>query len=438
MCLLLFFTGLFARAQNAAAIFDTLQAINQRIAALPCSTGKAQLVSNRAMNLYLTDKVGTYLSDNIDLSYHINTLVFNSSEGTVAVTHNLYSPKGKDDAVHSMMSIGIKTNIFNAWNAAFANKQYNNELGFTLKYNWIGSSKTYATPCNGSKPNARQLMDAQRASLLHLLGDRMNNDATAFEQSLRKIQTAEIPGQDTAVANQYLRTTYYANLENDYALNFAASQAQALIDVHPYNLITSNWTSIYACIPLLTKTFTVTPGFTGDFTNRHPWPWQVVLSHTRLWESSAAGRFLATFRASAFYNNAASAKMLLQTNLAGYRDNGGTDTAYFGAHPTHDVYVGDYKNFVTPALSAQLVYIPPEWHFGLTCMLEQHLGTDHVLNGKLAVPMVLINRKGAPTATLEFQVRFYDMAKVVQQNTSFGDRTSVGVTIGVPFERVAF
>lgn len=425
-------------AQTADSLLTLLQTINNRLAALPCNTGTAPLLSNRATNLYWADRVGGYLSDGIDLSYHKNVLVFNSAEGTIAVAHNQYTPTGTDERIATMGSFGIKANVFNAYTAAFNGKQYINELGATLKYTFIGKGGARYPVCTAGAVNAKQEMDTYRALLLHQLQAELTQKVVAFEQSLNKITPAETPGQDTAAAKRLLRRNFYTALAEEYTTKYAAMQAQTLVDATGKLLMTSNWTSIYAYLPVLPQRFTVTGDYHSNFTEKHAWPAQLVLSHSRIWESRTAGRILATVRGSLLLNNSRQASGLLQTGFAAYQFAGGVDTGYFTSHPQYDVYIGAFRNFITPALSAQLVYIPPGWHWGITGALEQNMGTYHALNAKLAIPMLLINIKGSAQATLEFQVRFSDITNTLNAANRIAGKTAVGVTLGVPFERIAY
>ncbi len=60
------------------------------------------------------------------------------------------------------------------------------------------------------------------------------------------------------------------------------------------------------------------------------------------------------------------------------------------------------------------------------------------MNGKIGLPVVLIDKKGNPAVTFEFQVRFFDINSKVQPEIKLSDKTSVGFSIGVPFSKIVY
>lgn len=60
------------------------------------------------------------------------------------------------------------------------------------------------------------------------------------------------------------------------------------------------------------------------------------------------------------------------------------------------------------------------------------------LNGKIGLPIVLIDKKGDPDITFEFQVRFFDISYKVQPAIKLSDKTSVDFIIGVPFSKIVY
>src|SRR5688572_19335698 len=128
-----FFLILFARlpAQSPAELIDDLKNIHKPLKDSPCDS--ARLMSNRAMTLFLSDRIGSYLTKNTDLSFYKNYVTLNTKDGIFSLNHNLHQPKGLDERVRSFMVVGIKANVANAFAATFSNKTFTNELGFTLK-----------------------------------------------------------------------------------------------------------------------------------------------------------------------------------------------------------------------------------------------------------------------------------------------------------------
>jgi hypothetical protein len=101
-------------------------------------------------------------------------------------------------------------------------------------------------------------------------------------------------------------------------------------------------------------------------------------------------------------------------------------------------YTGDYRNFLTPSFSGKLAYLPLDSHVGLSLRLEKNFGTYHALNGIVGIPIVLIDKKGVPAMNFEWQVRLANLNNTPQAYSLRGNRTSVGLTLGIPFSKIVY
>jgi hypothetical protein len=341
-------------------------------------------ISNRAMNIFLSNKIGYYLSSINDLTLYKNSVLFNAATGTLAVDHSLYQPKGLDQRVRSFTTIGVQANVADAFAATYSNRPFDNRFGFLTKQTWITKGHSHCTP------GQKQAMDAIRAGILHQLE------------------------RDTA------RQQFNTDLRDEYYYAFALQQSEMLIKTSNYKDLTLSWTSVSLYIPLITENIPVAPALPDSLTTRHAWPLQLNITHTKLWESTRSGRFYLTIAGDLRLNNARD----------GYQLETVTSPKW--------AYIGAYSNFLTPTLKGQIIYLPPTSHFGISVQLEQNFGPYHALNGILGLPIVLINKKSEPVCNFEFQVRFFDLSHTVQAGRGLPGRTSIGLTIGVPFSKIAF
>src|ERR1700754_857208 len=120
-------------------------------------------LSNRAMNIFLSDRIGYYLSSINDLTLYKNSVLFNAATGTLAVNHSLYQPKGSDQRVGAFTTIGVQANIADAFAATYSNRPFDNRFGFFSKQTWITKGHARCTPAQ------RQAMDTLRARILRSL-----------------------------------------------------------------------------------------------------------------------------------------------------------------------------------------------------------------------------------------------------------------------------
>ena len=341
-------------------------------------------ISNRATNIFLSNKIGYYLSSPDDLTLYKNSVLFNAATGTLTVNHSLYQPKGSDQRVGAFTTIGAQANVADAFAATYSNRPFDNRFGFFAKQTWISKGHARSTPAE------KKAMDAISAAIIHRLE------------------------QDTA------RQQFDPDLRDEYNYAFALQQSEMLIKTQNYKDITLNWTSVSLYIPLITENIPVTPALPDSATTRHAWPLQLNITHTKLWESTRSGRFYLTIAGDLRLNNARD----------GYQLETVTSPKW--------MYIGTYSNFLTPTLKGRFIYLPPTSHLGISAQLEQNFGPYHALNGILGVPIVLINKKAEPVCNFEFQVRFFDLSHTVHAGRGLPGRTSIGLTIGVPFSKIAF
>ncbi|HTI94098.1 MAG TPA: hypothetical protein VL727_26065 [Puia sp.] len=344
-------------------------------------------ISNRATNIFLSNKIGYYLSSPDDLSLYKNSVLLDAATGTLTINHSLYQPKGSDQRVGAFTTIGAQANVADAFAATYSNRPFDNRFGFFAKQTWIAKGHARSSPAQ------RAAMDAIKAGILR----RLEKDTAGqqFEPGLRD--------------------------EYDYA--FALQQSEMLIKTSNYKDITLSWTSVSIYIPLITENIPVIPPSlpdSGTSTTRHAWPLRVNITHTKLWESTRSGRFFLIIAGDLRWNNARD----------GYQLETVTSPKW--------AYVGAYSSFLTPTVKGQFFYLPPTSHFGISAHLEQNFGPYHALNGIVGVPIVLINKKSEPVCNFEFQVRFSDLSHTVQTGRGLPGRTSIGLTIGVPFSKIAF
>ena len=426
-------------AQPGDSIITRLKFINKQITIKPCNSVNAAAISNRAMNVFLADKTG-YVSESGDLSFYTNYVTLNTSEGKFTINHNFQKVKGIDEPIQKLLSIGISVNIANSFTATFLDKQFENELGLTINYKWIGKVKTHFAPCVQSQNggNQKQAMDALRAAILHSLEMEIHKKEVDFKVALNRIDTTDVPAQNIDKAREVIQQNFYEDLQETYEEKSATQQAEVLTKTQNFKLINTYWTSFTAYIPLAFPKYTVAQSLTSALQEKHSYPLQLILSHTRFWESSKAGRIFFTLNGNMLFNNSKLGSALNKVTLAAYKNLGGTDTIHLANFKNDRAYIGSYETFVTPSLKARIVYYPTGSHVGISFLAEQNFGRYNVLNGRLGMPIVLINSKKTPAVNFEIYVLFFDMNNKIKQAEKFGNKTSIGLEVGIPFSRLMY
>lgn len=419
-------------AQNAGSIIDSVWSIHTNIKKQSCSSG--QVISNRAMNLFLSDRIGYYLSSYKDLSFYKNNITFNTADGFFSLTHNLFQPKGLDEPVRGFMTVGLKANAANAFAATFSNKAFTNELGITCKKIWISRPVTRTN--SGYEKN---YMDMSREQQLRAMATAIKERDTAFIHSVTAlISNNHIADSNFIQAKQEISTSFYKQLEEEYYGLFAEKQYRELAETQKFKSIKLHWTSLAAYMPVILQRFVVAGSLAAPAAGKRSYPFELSLGHSRFWETKRYGRLLLTLDAAVFLNNSIRSGSITAVSLQEYKNAGGADSAAMEAKKINSIYMGAFANFITTAATFHFVYFPHDSHIGISGSISRRFGNDKSLNAVLGIPVVLIDKTTAPAAAFEFRVQYSDLSHKIYPGRKFADNISVGMTLGIPFSKIIY
>lgn len=419
------------QAQSSEQLISDLQAIHKTIKSSSCTN--RQVISNRAMNLFLADKIGYSLTDYKSLSFYKNYITFNTGDGIFSLNHNFFQATGTDEPVRSFYVVGVKANVANALVSTFTEKPFTNELGITIKKSWIGKPKTVVNNCF-----EKQVIDAKRELILILLAQEIKKIEEEFINSLASIQQDAMSDSAFAKVKEELYEDFYTNLTDEFSRKFAESQYQQLAETPRYKRITTHWTNLSIYLPVIAQRFAVAKSLTLFSETRKAYPFDVSINHTRFWEIKKAGKFFLNLEAGVYLNNTIQSHSVESINYNQYKNSGGVDTLTLRQRKINSIFIGDYQTFLTPSAKLSAVYYPPDSHIGISTTLTQNIGTYRTLNWVLGIPVVLINKMGAPSANFEFQLNYSDITHAVYANRRFSDNMSISLTVGVPFSKIIY
>ncbi len=437
--------AVYAQHPEVNKIMEGLSLENQKVVASKCgSEGQGMIISNRGINRFFTDKIGSYLSEGGDVSLFKNYATINTSGGELSINHNL----GKMEKItgrHPLTTIGFRARMSDGFATVFSDKKFRNDLGFSVKRTWFGngtaifSNHCNTPPFNTLGPSQKAVMNSKRSFILHSLQQEMENKTREFEAVLEKMQENEFenPG-DLEPAKKELREGFFKNLKKEYESKFAEMEARALSANGSFERMGTSWTSLTLYIPLTQQQFSVAPSFGENFADEELYAWKLNLSYNEILESNAGGRFFLIFEGGVFQNNTVNTKTIRKVKLLDYKNRGGTDTLRFAELGTSEAYVGSYEKFVTPQVRMQFVWFPKASNAGLSISMEKNFGKYHALNGKLGMPIRFNDKRGDPAVNFELQFRGTDINRSVDTKKSFGKRLSVGFSVGLPFSSRIF
>ncbi len=429
----LLFFGVPSRVlpQELQTIVEELGSIHTTIRNDSCSNQK--VISNRAMNLFLSDKIGTYLSGYKDLSFYKNNVSFNAASGEFSLNHNMFQAKGLDNPVRSVSTVGVKANVTNAIASAFTDQTFTNQLGMTITTAWIQKPKTTLNSCA-----EKNMMDAQRETLLELIKQETAKRDDEFAKILAALRQGSHSDADFAKMKLALKQEYFEAVKDEVSRKFAQTQYLELARSMRYKKITTNWTSVSVYLPIILERFLVANSIHEPTKNQKLYPFEFALRHTRLYETKSFGRIFLKLEANLSFSGVQNQQALNKMNLKDYIDAGGADSFPLRQRSIKTVYVGKYETFLTPAITAGFVYFPPNSHIGVSSFIEQNIGKYSALNWTLGIPVVLINTIGAPAANFEFKIRYFDISHSVYPGRSFKENISVNFSVGVPFSKIIY
>jgi len=205
----LYLHSFLLKSQSTNSIIAQLKSINQAVENRSCIRGNLPVISNRAMNVFLADKTG-YVAESRDLSLFTNYVTLNSAEGRLTINHNFQKATGIDDPIKKLFSVGISTKFANGFATSFLDRKFENELGLTLNYKWLGAVKT---DCGNQTfyLQKRRSMNAFRAAIVCSLEIEMKQREADFKRAVDNIDSSAIPGANSnssksSAAKKFLST----------------------------------------------------------------------------------------------------------------------------------------------------------------------------------------------------------------------------------------
>jgi hypothetical protein len=420
--LVFFINPLLLISQNVETLTRDLSKVHFETKNISCESG--QILTNRGMNLFMADRIGYYLSDHENLTFCKNNITLNSANGIFSMTHSFFEPTGADLPVKSFHALGLKTNAFNAFQSVTNKEAFSNELGITYKHFWLSKPKVSLNNCE-----EKSFYDISREVAFQKLKSEMTAKGNDFENKLINTQNV------TDAVKKQVKSAFYKTLSEEYSRKFAELQYRDLFETMQFKTIKMNWTNVNFYVPVIRQRFTVADNLADNFKIKKGYPAEISLSHTRFLEMKNATKIYFNIRAGILANNSINSKILNFTNIETYEKLGGVNSGYLTDKQLDRATIGNFKSFFTPSLSAQFTYFPPKNHFGIAASIEQNFGKFKALNGKIGIPIVLIDKQSAPQTNFEIQIRYFDLTNTLNSGRSIKDNVSIGLTLGQPIGR---
>lgn len=385
---LLAVTSLKTLGQQIDTLSYHFQKQNQFLTEQPCTQG--QIISKRAMNLFLADRVGYFMSSDQNLSFCKNNININTATGVFALTHSLFEPTGEDASVRNFNAIGLRVNAFDAMGSIINSKKYSNQIGITFKRFWLSSPNVTLNHCS-----EKLLSDAKRSAILKRVSADFVQKSKEFLQYIHEQNNLD------ATTKTQLISEYFESNNELYSRQYAEAQMEDLFQNIRFKKLRLHYTNFNLYIPLLRQQFT---DISGTWSARS-YPAEASIMHTR------------------FSENGKKNKNFWINTFAIWGNNSYNSTSDF-----------TFKQFITSTLRSQWVVFPPDYHFGISVALEQNIGYYNATNATIGLPIVLIDKRSFAHTNFEIQIQLPDLGNQVFNNL-LKDRIYIGLSFGQPIGR---
>jgi hypothetical protein len=418
-------------AQSVDSLINNLRSIQNHLVNDPANSH--QLISNKAMNLFIADQVGSFLSEDKNLSFFKNYVTLDAANGILSLNHNFFSSKGLDEPVKSFLVVGAKANVLNAIYSNNSNKTNVNNFGVSIQKNWI------------SKPTIRfdhalekKKMDMLRATILKKLEREINKKNEDFQEIISSTKPDLISDSDLLKCKQSISDAFYSKLSDDYNYKFAFLQYQALKESSDYKSVFMHWTNLYLYLPIIAERYIVADSIGSYSGTKSCYPFELSISHNSFTDGPKFGKLFMSLSLNVVLNNSIANKSLQELNFEQYRFAGGIDTSRLRQSGINTIYIGDYNVYLTPSLKFEIAYYPGQSHIGISASVQQNFGDYHPLNLSLGAPIVLIDKQGSPAANFQFVIQYFDVFHSMYTNSSFNNSISINLTAGIPFSKIIY
>jgi|GEM_PF-1748473 len=360
----------------------------------------------------VTNKLTTnYLSGVSDLSFEKTYIVLDNSEDKLFIGGTLkLSNTGK-----YFLTIGAKANTKDGFANFFNSTKLNNDIGVSAKLVFRLKNGIYHNVINTDQIDA------------------VKRNRKKLGESLQK----EIDDAQNTMSTEDLQKFKEEKLEE-----FTEKEAEYVIEKKLYNQLNLIWGSVESYIPVSNSAYNTVSEITLDPVERSFRPlsfsgslnYWIFIPRSRLDVRNRFGlsgilksNLLFTLRGDLQASNSILADDIATLSFAEYQEYqpAANNAVYLVKTNEKDLYVGDYKTFWIPKLSAKAVYIYPfeSFSLGVRLSVEKAFGYKNSVNWKIGLPFSINNDN--QDAKINFEILTQEQYGV----------HSTGINIGLPLSK---
>jgi hypothetical protein len=352
-----------------------------------------------------------YLSGVNDLSLEKTYIVLDNSEDRLFIGGTLALTKSKKQ----LLTIGAKANIKDGFASFFNSTKLNNDVGISAKYIFNIINPIFHNTKNTS----------QKDSILDY-----------------RIQLAKAMQKELDEAKITMKPKDIVSFEETKTEELKQKEAEYVIKYKLYNMLSVLWGSVESYIPASHSIFNTVKEVTLDPVERSFYPlsfsgslnYWIFIPRTQKDIKTRYGftgiyksNVLITLRGDLEASNSILSNDIATMSFAEYQEYqpAANNAVYLVKTNEKDLYVGDYKTFWIPKLSAKAVYMYPfeSFSIGARLSVEKTFGVKSSVNWKIGIPFSINNEDS--DAKINFEILTQEQYGV----------HSTGINIGLPIGR---
>jgi len=424
---------------NSSAITKTLDSITQQINSDP-----EQLISYRSLNKFFAKKVAYYLSGSSDLSLFTNYAVLDFGEDKATIGWNINASKKSSNRVSDVVTISLQSAVMKNFAILFADKNLNNDLGLNLKYTkifkgsaWFDNKKQTQRIQAAGVPLTTQKAKMNLKRKLIVAEINIELIKLAFHNVLyfQNLSRLEIPDslieQEKEARFKILKTEA---IDKYYARELEEMENE---DNAVYKKAFSQWISFKSFIPITKSTFTGTADITKTPSELVSRKWMFGASYSAIYESKRNKLFI-NGSAEIVKSNSIDASLIDEVSIDKFKLlSQNLDTSVFEKVNSESIYLGNYEEFWTPSITAQVVFYPQfSKNVGIDLSFIKKFGKDQAFDFILGLPITLTSQDGDSPFNIILQAKFRDINNKILPEKSISDKLQIGFKVGLPFNNI--
>lgn len=371
------------------------------------------IVTPKTLNHFFGKKTSYFLLQSNDLSLFSNYAFLDTDEGRVSFGHNFNLGTADEyDYISDILNIGIKSNIVDGFSSFFKDKEFQNDIGLSIKYTHLFKGSIVPDA------NTKSAMDAYRSRIQSLLNCEVTSDCD--------------PTIDATFRDKYLDKYYELELE--------------YLEKTPYSYSYKWWITPFAYLPITRSQYNTSTSFIIAPGKSYYRPWEFGLSISGFKENGLEND------KNKLYGNVTLSALNLNTiktessginkytfdTLRTLYTNSTNDTTQVVTIFSEDTYIGDYNNFWAGYAKGQLT-----WYFlnqehgslGLNFEVEKYFSDSYKpLNVTVGIPITL-KGKDDDYVNLQILAKWNDANNTINSDR-FDKKVNIGISVGLPFTSI--